>query len=386
LTSKQADISLSPLKITFIYLVVAGLWIAFTDQLLESLGTDAHALSILQTYKGMLYVLLTSLGLYYLIKQHEKQIETKELKLENMLADLRSEKELKDVLFERIPVLITIYDPELNSFEVNEEFRKVIGWSNKEIEEQDIDLLKECYPDIQEREEIVEFMNTPGIGWKEFTITTKSGKEIPTSWTNVKLTDDTSVGIGIDMTEIKASQAKIRESRELLKKIFESLKSSLIIVDPHNRIIVDCNPATKEIFGYTEEELVGNSTRILHVDDESYQEFDKMGAKSLEENGVFQTEYQMQKKDGTIFHSDHTVTLVYDEEGEIDKVMSVVRDITDQKEYEQKLKQRHERLLRSQRIGNVGDWEFNPTTEDLFWSSMMFEIYERNPELGSPSF
>ncbi|MDZ7658290.1 PAS domain S-box protein [Fodinibius sp.] len=383
---KTNDISLSPLKITVIYLIVAALWIAFTDRLVESLVSDTHALSILQTYKGWFYVFLTGAGLYWLIKKHDQQLQTKEVRLENLLADIQSEKELKDVLFERIPVLITIYDPDLETFEVNKEFEKVIGWSNEEIEEQEIDLLEACYPDFDTREEAVQFMNSPGVGWREIDTNTKSGQKIPISWTNVRLTDNTSVGIGIDMTDIKASQAKMRKSREMLKKIFESMQSSLIILDFESRTIVDCNESTEEMFGYSKEELEGSSTRMLHVSDETFEEFGRLSDQPLLEKGVFQTEFQMQRKDGTIFHSDHTVTLVYDEDGEIDKVVSAVRDITEQKEYQQKLERRQERLQRSQEIGEIGDWELNTETEDIYWSTMMYEIFERDPELGPPTF
>ncbi|WP_440999744.1 PAS domain S-box protein [Fodinibius sp. SL11] len=336
------EISLSPLNIVVIYLIVAGIWIAFTDRMLESWVTDPHALSILQTYKGWFYVLLTGAGLYWLIKKHDQQLQKKEVRLENLLGEVQSEKELKDVLFERIPILITIYDPDLEQFEVNREFEKVIGWTNEEIKEKNIDLLKEVYPDLGTRKNAVQFMNNPGLGWKEFTITTKNGHQIPTSWTQIRLTDNTSVGIGIDMTDIKASQAKIRESRELLKKIFESLESSLIVVDPQDRTIVDCNSATEKIFGYSQDKLLGSSTKMLHVDEESYQKFDEMSAQPLANKGVFQTEFQMQKKDGTVFYSDHTVTLVYDEDGEVNKVVSVVRDITERKKSEKELQKRKE--------------------------------------------
>lgn len=379
-------ISLSPLRIALIYLIVAGLWIITTDNLLKSFISDPQYLSTIQTYKGWFYVAVTSLGLYYLLKKYKSQLRTNELKLKNLIDDLRSEKELKDVLFERIPVLITIYDPDLHSFEVNDEFRKVVGWSNDEIKEQNINLLEECYPDFETREEVVEFMENPGVGWKEFTMVTKSGNEIPTSWTNIRLTDNTSVGIGIDMTEIKASQAKIRESRELLKKTFESLEESVIIVDPDNRTIVDCNRGTEKVFGYSPGELIGESTQKLHVSQEKYEEFDNIGTDALEKEGVFQTEFQMQKKDGTIFYSDHTVTLVNDEKGEVDKVVSAIRDITEQKEYEQQLKQRQERLLQSQKIGKIGDWEFDPKTEKIYWSPMMYKIYDRDPDQGVPTF
>jgi len=386
MANNDQRITLSPLNITIIYLIVAGLWIAFTDRLLETLVTDAQALSILQTYKGWFYVLLTGSGLYWLIKKHEQQLKEKELQLENLLKEIQSEKELKDVLFERIPILITIYDPDLEQFEVNREFEKVTGWTNEEVEKEEIDLMETCFPDLKTREEVVEFMNNPGIGWQEIDTTSKSGRKISISWTNVRLTDNTSVGIGIDMTNIKASQAKIRESRELLKKIFESLQSSLIVVDTKSRTIVDCNSATEKIFGYSQDELIGNSTKILHVDDERYQKFDEIGARPLENEGVFRTEYKMKRKDGTVFHSDHTVTLVHDEDGETNKAVSVVRDITDRKNREKELQKQHERLQRSQEIGQIGDWEFDIETEEITWSSTMYKTYERDPVLGPPSF
>jgi PAS domain S-box-containing protein len=383
---KDDGISLSALNITLIYLVVAALWIAFTDQLLNSLITDPEYLSTAQTYKGWIYVAVTSIGLFYLIKTHDRQITQKEDKISELSQKFQLEKELSDILFERIPVLITIFDPDLKSFEVNKEFYKVVGWSNTEIEEQDINLLEECYPNIETREEVVEFMKNPGVGWKEFTMISKSGNEIPVSWTNVRLTDNTSVGIGINMTEIKASQAKVRESQRLLKKSFESLQSSLILVNPNDRTIIDCNKATEDIFGYTKDELIGNSTKKLHVNEKSYQEFDELGEEALAETGGFQTEYQMQKKNGTIFHSNHTVSFVFDENGDVDCVVSVVRDITEQKEYQQQLEKRQERLQRSQKIGQIGDWEYDIVTGKITWSDTMYEIYERDPKSDPPSF
>lgn len=375
---------LSPLSITLVYLVFGILWIAFTDHILVMLLNDPTMLPIYQTYKGWVFVALTSLGLFYLINKYQDQLKLRETERETLIDELRSEKELKDVLFERIPVMLTIYDPHFKEFMINDEMTDVCGWSKKEAKK--IDFMRACFPDKKLREEVVEFMNKPGIGWKEFNITTKRGDTVPTSWTNVSLTDDTSVGIGIDMTEIKASQTKIRDSQKLLKKTVESLKSSLILVDPETRTIIDCNNATEQLFGYDREELIGNSTQKLHINQEKYREFDEIGKKDLKKKGVFQTEFQMQRKDGTVFYTDHTVTLVYDEEGKVDRVVSVIRDITKQKEYKSKLEDRQQRLLRSQEIGQMGDWEYNVETDEISWSPMMYEIFERDPDLEPPDF
>lgn len=145
-----------------------------------------------------------------------------------------------------------------------------------------------------------------------------------------------------DITEAKLSQIQLRESQELFKKTFESLNESVIILEPETRIITNCNKTTCEVFGYSMDELIGYSTEMLHINKSYSEEFGDVSIKALKDTGVFQTEYKMKKKDGTEFHSDHTVTLVKNEQGEVEKIVSVVRDITDRKKQEQELKQRND--------------------------------------------
>ncbi len=143
------------------------------------------------------------------------------------------------------------------------------------------------------------------------------------------------VGIVQDITKRKQAEAELYESKELFKKTFESLDEAVIILNVNNRTIVECNPGTEKLFGYTREELIGESTRILHVDEERYRKFGTLGRAEFEENGFFQTEFVMKRKNGEIFRTEHTITMVYDEEGNIEKVVSVVRDITEKKKAEE---------------------------------------------------
>lgn len=145
-----------------------------------------------------------------------------------------------------------------------------------------------------------------------------------------------------DITEAKLAQAQLRESQELFKKTFESLHESVIILNPETRTITNCNRTTCELFGYTENELIGQTTEKLHINKSRFKEFGDTSINHLDQKGVFQTEFKMKRKDGTIFFSDHTVTLVKNGQGEVEKVVSVVRDITDRKRQEQELKQRND--------------------------------------------
>ncbi|MDZ7690191.1 MAG: PAS domain S-box protein [Balneolaceae bacterium] len=495
---------LTPLKITLIYVAVAAVWIALSDHALNFFLDNPDTLSELQTYKGLFYVALTSLGLYYLIKQHDKQLQQKERELENQIEEHRSQQEFLEKLIDHIPVMITMYNPHLDEFEVNKEFEQVTGWTNEEVHQ--IELMNACYPDPAIRESAIQFMGNPGRSWMELPLTTKTGETVQTRWSNIKLTDNTQVGIGIDISErknyenelklqkqkleqaqeiagigywvydmktgqsdwsdslynilgykreklppsfenlmrilhpedqgkfediekivweeeqleytfrvisgngdlqychtraqlirgsegepskfmgtvlditsLKVAEKELQKSQKLLQKTFESLNSAICIINTETRTIVECNPYTEKVFGYSREELIGETTKMLHVKDEKFREFNEIGAESLKESGAFNTEFEMQRKNGEKFPTDHTVTLLHDQEGKAELAVSVVRDITDRKKYENELRESRERLARAQRIGKLGDWEYDPESERLFWSPMVYEIFGLKP-------
>ncbi|MEQ8525138.1 PAS domain S-box protein [Gracilimonas sp.] len=248
--------------------------------------------------------------------------------------------ELFERIFEQIPVMVDIYDPQINEIRVNKAFEDILGWSNDEIQE--IDLMTACYPDPEIREKAAKVMNEADGGWHTFHVKDKKGNTHIQEWSNIKLSDSSIIGIGLDVTELKASQEEIIESRQLLEKMFESLKESVLILEPGTRVITDCNQSATKLFGYSKEELIGSSTKKLHVSEEWYYKFDEMGTENLKEKGIFETEYVLKKKDGTKFHTQHTVTLIEREDGEVEKIVSVVQDITDQVNHEKELKEHNE--------------------------------------------
>lgn len=57
-------------KITAIYLIVGGIWIIFSDKVIDSFSDDKAILTQMQTYKGWFYVAVTAVLLFYLLKGH----------------------------------------------------------------------------------------------------------------------------------------------------------------------------------------------------------------------------------------------------------------------------------------------------------------------------
>jgi PAS domain S-box-containing protein len=136
----------------------------------------------------------------------------------------------------------------------------------------------------------------------------------------------------------------LQDFKTLWEKTLASLTDAVFIVDSMTRTIVACNPAVKNILGYTEEEVIGRNTEFLHPNRELYEEFGRNLFPGLDANGVFHTEHQLRGKGGNLLMTDHTVTEIVDDSGNRIGLVSVVRDITERKRFEKLLKENHELL------------------------------------------
>jgi PAS domain S-box-containing protein len=124
---------------------------------------------------------------------------------------LAHERELLQTLVDSIPVMITMYEPGTRLLRLNREFERVTGWTAADATADDF--MAACYPDPAYRAAIREYMDTPTPGWRDILMTTKSGRVVETSWSMVRLSDDSRVGIGLDVTDRKRYEAEMRAAR-----------------------------------------------------------------------------------------------------------------------------------------------------------------------------
>jgi len=155
--------------------------------------------------------------------------------------------------------------------------------------------------------------------------------------------DDVLVSI-MDITRRKNAEEALHASRVLLEKTFASLEEVVFVVDVTTRTIINCNAAIEKVFGYTTDEVIGRNTELLHVDREMYKQFGRGLYPALDAEGVFRCEFQMRRKDGSVFLTEHTVTQIIDEKGRRIHVVSVLRDITERKRTEDALRRSQEQL------------------------------------------
>jgi len=212
--------------------------------------------------------------------------------------ELSKERTLFKAIIDKIPVLLTHYDPDTNMLYLNKEFEKIVGWKTEEVK--DIDLMEKVYPEPDYRKQAMEYMQKASTEWREFQVQSKSGKIINSEWSNIRLDDGTQVGIGIDITERKQAEENLRKSQQKFVSLFRGAPQALVYADEKGKIL-DVNPRFTELFGYTLEEVKGRNINdgMIHSPDkiEEGKKIDKIALSK----GYINYETIRKKKDGTLF-------------------------------------------------------------------------------------
>jgi PAS domain S-box-containing protein len=165
--------------------------------------------------------------------------------------------------------------------------------------------------------------------------------------------------------QVKERTSELRQSELWTRSIFNSLEEAVLVVTP-DRLFSDINPASERIFGYTKDEVVGRSTELFHVDHEHYLEFGRITGAAFERREPAIFEFAAKRKNGEIFPSEHTVSLLRDSDGEVVGIVSIAKDITNRRITEERLKESEQRLELAMQGARLGLWDWNVQTgEDV---------------------
>lgn len=156
----------------------------------------------------------------------------------------------------------------------------------------------------------------------------------------IRLLDELSGDIGFGIASLQARAAReqaeqqSRENEKRFREIFEQAAVGITRADLSG-VIIDCNQKFSDMLGYTREALLGKSIRdITHPDDyglgAQYRAQLATGA-----NSSRTSEKRFIRKDGTPVWTRRTMSTACDAAGKPQYVISVIEDITGQKELEQ---------------------------------------------------
>jgi len=148
-----------------------------------------------------------------------------------------------------------------------------------------------------------------------------------------------------DITERKQAEEALRESREKLQRMFESVTEGISVIDLKG-IITEVNQRMVEIHGYkSKDKLVGRSAFEL-VAPADHEKITKNMRQALKQGTVRGVEYTLLRADGTEFPGELSTSVLRDASGKWVGHITIIRDITARKQAEQALRESEEKFSR----------------------------------------
>ncbi len=181
------------------------------------------------------------------------------------------------------------------------------------------------------------------------------------------------VGVFRDITGRKRKQQQLRKAEELYQLISQNSQDVIMYTTPVG-VVKYISPAVHTLLGYTPEELIGNNyMELYHPDD----------AAALLQR-IFKDEdvcvCRVRHRNGSYIWFETAVKFIRNEEGEIEKVLSVGRDITERKQAEDRYKRIVEQSPDAILIGVAGRWAYaNETAVELFGAKSSEELLQVEP-------
>ncbi len=225
--------------------------------------------------------------------------------------------------------------------------KRVFGYDSEEI------VGKKCFWDLfppSHREELKEkafdYINTgKELFAFENTIQRKDGKVIWVSSFGSAVRDEAGRilayrGADYEITYRKEVEKELQQFRE----ISDRATYGTVITKFDSRIITYCNQAFAKMHGYEIDELIGKDIFILHNQEQLDYYFENVFPEYQKNNAYSLKEFWRKRKDGTLFPGLVTAQLFFDDDGTPLFNASTVTDVTNQKIFEEKIKEQNLRL------------------------------------------
>ncbi|MBI5523779.1 MAG: transporter substrate-binding domain-containing protein [Desulfarculus sp.] len=141
----------------------------------------------------------------------------------------------------------------------------------------------------------------------------------------------------------RQAEEALGKSEAQLRALVDSSADTIIVLDTGRRII-DCNQAFSEQFGYQRPEAIGQSARLVHPDDQSFERFGREVYPQVRDQGSWRGEWLYMRRDGSTMPMENVMSAFRGPDGAIGGYSAVMRDITARKRTEAALEAARQEL------------------------------------------
>ncbi len=166
-----------------------------------------------------------------------------------------------------------------------------------------------------------------------------------------------------DITERKQAEKKIREEHNLYNLITQNTPDMISLAYPDGTIFY-VSPSVERMLGYPASETIGKKRPEFYHEEDAHEM--RENGKLFSDSDVFTR--RVRHKNGDYLWIESSFQVMRNSNGEVEQVLTVARDITVRKKYE-------EMLANAQFLAKMGSWEWDHAGKQLTASREMRHIF-----------
>jgi PAS domain S-box-containing protein len=168
--------------------------------------------------------------------------------------------------------------------------------------------------------------------------------------------------------------------KNFIQKVVKALPDVLYVMNLDNKTIIYSSRLIALEIGYSVkdvEEMSHPIFDVIHPADRDRFLKHLEEVRSSFDQKVHGIEYRLIKRDGKIaWFSDRNTVFTKDVNGIPHTKIGIVHEITEQKEYEQRLLRKEKIIEQTEALAGTGSWEYDVSSKEFIWSAGMYSLFE----------
>ncbi|TWC32792.1 diguanylate cyclase/phosphodiesterase with PAS/PAC sensor(s) [Pseudomonas sp. SJZ079] len=312
------------LRLTLIYALSAALWVFYSDGLLAALGLSSAQLQRWQLFKGLGFVLLTSILLYLTLRTHLRL----QIRMRNALSASEERLSLaldaaKDGLWDwNLQTRTVFFSPG---------YASLLGLEPGALGDSRDSWLHYLHPDDHAhcQQSIAQLLHDACQTSYENTYRLRH-RDGSYRWIQARgrlLLDaqgrpERLIGTASDISQRRADE----DNRRQAAAVFEATQEGVLVTDATQRI-VHINPAFSRITGYSEAEILGQQPSLLKSGRHDPAFYAALW-QTLQSQGAWSGEVWNRRKNGEIYPQWQCIRVIHDDQGGVSHYVAVFSDIS----------------------------------------------------------